>query len=40
LSWLEAKYNYFKLLDSNGQLTQADSRDTYQQVLCSLWSGF
>lgn len=27
----EAKYNYFKLLDSNGQLTQADSRDTYQQ---------
>ncbi|CAL1127556.1 unnamed protein product [Cladocopium goreaui] len=28
----EAKYNYFKLLDSNGQLTQADSRDTYQQV--------
>eukprot|EP00931_Biecheleriopsis_adriatica_P024985 TRINITY_DN15447_c1_g2_i1.p1 TRINITY_DN15447_c1_g2~~TRINITY_DN15447_c1_g2_i1.p1 ORF type:complete len:337 (+),score=74.23 TRINITY_DN15447_c1_g2_i1:33-1043(+) len=28
----EAKYNYFKLLDGNtGELTQADSRDTYQQ---------
>lgn len=28
----EAKYNYFKLLDeTTGELTQADSRDTYQQ---------
>lgn len=28
----EAKYNYFKLLNGRtGQLTQADSRDTYQQ---------
>ncbi|CAJ1345421.1 unnamed protein product [Effrenium voratum] len=27
----EAKYNYFKLLDGAGELTQADSRDTYQQ---------
>lgn len=28
----EAKYNYFKLLDSEtGELTQADSRDTWQQ---------
>jgi len=28
----EAKYNYFKLLDgATGDLTQADSRDTYQQ---------
>jgi len=28
----EAKYNYFKLLDSStGELIQADSRDTYQQ---------
>eukprot|EP00927_Polykrikos_kofoidii_P006031 TRINITY_DN12433_c0_g2_i6.p1 TRINITY_DN12433_c0_g2~~TRINITY_DN12433_c0_g2_i6.p1 ORF type:complete len:359 (-),score=47.43 TRINITY_DN12433_c0_g2_i6:503-1579(-) len=28
----EAKYNYFKLLDAEtGELTQADSRDTYQQ---------
>lgn len=28
----EAKYNYFKLLDSKtGEMVQADSRDTYQQ---------
>merc|ERR1712113_294252 len=28
----EAKYNYFKLLDSgSGDLVQADSKDTYQQ---------
>jgi len=28
----EAKYNYFKLLDgASGEITQADSKDTYQQ---------